>query len=133
MAAVAAWIDDRPSPRELFGGFARWLPLTVFLGGLMIVLLLLFGVPFSAEAGRWIVGAAAVPAWVLRVATLDSQALRVRRGGPAFSLLAWWVGGVGVVASALAPTGELGVGLTLAVALLFLFLAHGRYALVVNE
>lgn len=133
MAAVMAWIESWPLPRELFGDLARWLPLTIFLVGVASVLLLLYGVPFDAEAGRWLVGAAAVPMWILRVATLEREALRAHRHGPTFSMLAWWMGGVAIVASVWATNGRLGAALTFGAALLFLFLAHGRYALVVDD
>lgn len=133
MAAVMAWIESWPLPRELFGDLARWLPLTIFILGVSTVLLVLFGVPFDRKAGRWLVGAAAVPLWILRVATLERETLREHRYGPAFSMLAWWMGGVAIVASVWATNGRLGAGLTLAVALLFLFLAHGRFALVTED
>lgn len=133
MVAVMAWIESWPLPRELFGDVARWLPLTIFIVGVAGVLLLLYGVPFDAEAGRWLVGAAAVPIWILRVATLERDTIRAHRFGPAFSMLAWWMGGVAIVASVWATNGRLGAGLTFVVALLFLFLAHGRYALVVDD
>lgn len=133
MAAVMAWIESWPLPRELFGDLARWLPLTIFIVGVASVLLILYGVPLDAEAGRWLVGAAAVPIWILRVATLEREAIRAHRHGPAFSMLVWWMGGVAVVASVWATNGRLGAALTFAAALLFLFLAHGRYALVTDD
>lgn len=133
MAAVMAWIESWPLPRELFGDLARWLPLTIFVVGVASVLLLLYGVPSDAEAGRWLIGAAAVPMWILRVATLERETIRAHRFGPAFSMLAWWMGGVAIVASVWATNGRLGVGLTFGAALIFLFLAHGRYALVTDH
>ncbi|MFW6193808.1 MAG: hypothetical protein ACOC83_10020 [Gemmatimonadota bacterium] len=133
MAAVMTWIESWPLPLELFGDLARWLPGTIFVVGVAVTLLLLYGVPFDAEAGRWLVGAAAVPVWILRVATLERDALRAHRLGPALSMLAWWMGGVAIVASVWAANGRLGAVLTLAVTVLFLFLAHGRYALVVDD
>lgn len=133
MAAVMAWIESWPHPRELFGDLARWLPLTIFVVGVASVLLLLYGVPLDAEAGRWLVGAAAVPMWILRVATLERDAIRAHRLGPAFSMLAWWTGGVVIVASVWATNGRPGAALTFGAALLFLVLAHGRYALVVDD
>jgi hypothetical protein len=133
MAAVMASIESWPPPRELFGDLARWLPLTIFIVGVASVLLLLYGVPIDAEAGRWLVGAAAVPLWILRVATLERDTIRAHRHGPALSMLVWWMGGVAIVASVWATNGGLGAGLTFAVTLLFLFLAHGRYALVTDN
>lgn len=128
MAAVMAWIEGWPPPREVFGDAARWLPAAVFLGGTAAVLLLLFGAPLGAEAGRWLVGAAAVPLWILRVATLEDERLRAARFGAALPMVSWWLGGVAVVAGMWAPGGPVGAGLTAAAALLLLFLAHGRYA-----
>lgn len=128
-----AWIDGWPPPSEVFGDFARWLPLTIFLGGLAIGLPLLFGVPFDEDTGRWLFGIAAVPAWILRIATLKRDTLRAHRRGPAIAMLAWWIAGLGVVGAMWAPSGSVGVGLTILVALLFLFLAHGRYALAVDD
>lgn len=129
VAGIMAWIERWPSPADLFGRFARWVPAAVFLTGLALVLVLLFGAPFGAEAGRWLVGAAAVPVWILRVATLERARIRAPRYGAAVSTAMWWLAGVGVVGGLWAPSGAAGLASASVVAVLFLFLAHGRYRL----
>ena len=129
MAAVRARIEGWRSPRELFGDFARWLPATIFVAGLALTLALLFGVPAGPETGKWLVGAAAVPAWIVRVATLEDARLRSARYGAALPMVSWWLGGVAVVGALWGTSGAVGAVLTAAVATLFLFLAHGRYVL----
>ncbi len=129
MAAIVAWVESRPPPRELFGDAARWLPVLVFVAGTAGVLFLLSG-PASAErTALWATGAVAVPVWILRIATLEDESLRAARYGAALPMVSWWLAGVAVVSGCWVPAGPAGVELTMAAALLFLFLAHGRYVL----
>ena len=129
LVRIAAVFDRLPSAPRAF----NWAAFTFVLGTLGTVLFL-FGVPFGPGPDRLVLAVAAAVAWSVMTAIMSGKLLEISSGGPVGRLLLWWISGSTVEWGILDPwAADDRFVLWLALAGLFAFLCHGRYALLVLE